>query len=166
MYIVVGHHGRDNQYVAVSMMNVACISITKGDVVHIPSELLRKPLVQAINVGEWSILGLFNIAVLGSSHLSGEVRPAKDGPDFVKRFCLVLVTVRLGYPITDVVLEVPITNEFLNLFLKHDTFLCSVADILVISIVFVLISFGAVSSQWVGPPEDAYLLGCQEDLFM
>ena len=126
---------------------MACISITEGDVVHFPSELLCRPLVQRVNIGERFVPGFLDIDVLGSSRLSGEVRSAKYGLEFVKRFCLVLVTVQLGPPVTDVVLEVPITNEFLDLILEHDTLLCGVADILVILAVLVLISFGAVSSQ-------------------
>ena len=93
------------------------------------------------------------------------MQSAKDGPDWAWKFCLVLVTTWLGSFVTDVVLEVPITDEFLNLILKHDTLLCSVAEILVIPVVLVLISFGAVSLQWIGPFEDARLLGCQEDIF-
>ena len=42
---------------------------------------------------------------------------------------------------------------------------CSVADILVIPVVLILISFGAVFSQWVRSLEDTCLFGCQEDLF-
>ena len=108
---------------------MACISITEGDVVHFPPELLRRPLVQTVNVGEQSVSGLSDIAVLGSSHLPSEVWPTKDGSDFARRFCLVLVITRLGSPIVDVVLEVSIADELLNLIFKHDALICSVADI-------------------------------------
>ena len=89
------------------------------------------------------------------------MQPTKDGPDFAEKFCLVLITAQPSSLVTDVVLEVLIADEFLDPILKHDVLLCGVADILVILAVFALISFGAVSSQWVWPLEDAYLLDCQ-----
>ena len=161
MYIVVGHHGRDDQCVAVRVVNMVCISITEGDVVHLPFELLRRPLVQTVNVGERSLPGFSDVAVLGSPRLFGEVRPTKDCFDFVKRFCLVLATMQLGSSVVDIVLEIPIADEFLNLILKHDTLLCNVVDTFVIPAVLALVSLGVASSQWVQPLEDACLLNCQ-----
>ena len=156
MYIVIGHHGRDDQCITVSVANVMHISITGSNVVHIPFELVCRPLVQTVNVGEQSVLGLSKVAISSSPRFSDEMRSSKDGPDFE----------RLGSPVTNVVLKVPIMDEFFALILKHDALLCGMADILEIPIVLVLISFGAISSQWVEPLVDPSLLGCQEDLLM
>ena len=75
---------------------MVCISITKGDAVHFPYELLRRLLVQIVNVGERSVPCLSDVAVLGSSRLFSEVWLPKNGSDFIRRFCLVLVITRLG----------------------------------------------------------------------
>ena len=84
--------------------------------------------------------------VLGSSRLSGEVQPAEDGLDFAKGSYLALVSARLSTFVMDITPEVPVTYDFRDLILDHDTLLSSMADILVISAILILISFGVVSS--------------------
>ena len=69
------------------------------------------------------------------------MQSAEDGLNFARRFYSILVVALLGSFVTDVILEVPIMDEFLDLILEHDAFLCGVADRLI------LISFGAISSQ-------------------
>ena len=92
--------------------------------------------------------------ILGPSHLSSKVWSVEDGPNFLRRFTLILVIL-----VMDIVPEVTITDEFLNLLFEHDALLCGVVDILVISIVLILISFGVVFSQQIRPLIDAYLFG-------
>ena len=77
----------------------------------------------------------------------------------MRRSYLALVSAQLGTSNTDVISEVPITNEYLDLILEHDVLLCGVIDILVIPEVLVLISFGVVSSQWIRSLVDACPLG-------
>ena len=48
-------------------------------------------------------------------------------------------------------------DEFLDLILKHDVLLCGMADILVIFIILILISFGVISSQRIRPLVDVCL---------
>ena len=56
-----------------------------------------------------------------------------------------LVLARLGAPVADVVLEVPLSDEFFNLILECDAFFCGVANVSMIVAVLVLVSFRAVS---------------------
>ena len=97
--------------------------------------------------------------VLGTSHLSSEVRSTKDGPDLSRRFCLTLVIARLGPSVTNVVPGVTVTDELLDLVFEHDALLCGMADIFVISAVLVLVSSRVVSSQLIRSLVDACLLG-------
>ena len=154
MYVVVGYHGLDDQCVSVRVVNMVCISFTEGDVVHLPSELLCRPLVQRVLICERFFLCFSNIVILDPSRLSGQVWSVEDGPNFLKRFTPILVIL-----VMDVVSEVTITDEFLNLLFEHDTLLCGVVEILVISIVLILISFGVVSSQQIRPLVDVCLFG-------
>ena len=126
---------------------MVCISVIESNVVHLSFQLLHRLLVQTMKVGEQSILSLLNIAVSGSFHFFGEVRSAKDGPNFARRFYRVLVIALLSSSVMDVVPEVPITDEFLDLILEHNALLCGVADILVTPTILILISFGVASSQ-------------------
>ena len=144
---------------------MVCISFTEGDVIHLPSRLLCRPLVHRVCVCEWSFPCFSNIAVLGSPYFFDEVRSAEDGPDLARRFHFVLVIARLGPSITDVVSEVPVMDEFLDLILKHDALLCGMSDILVISIILILVSFGAFSWQRIRPLIDVCLFCGQEYLF-
>ena len=52
-----------------------------------------------------------------------------------------LVVAKLGTSVADIILEVSFSNELLNLIIEHDALLCGVADILVLSAIFVLILF-------------------------
>ena len=108
-------------------------------------ELLCRPLIQRVNIGEWFVSGFSDIAVLGYLRLSGEVRSAKDGFDLTRRFSHILVIAWPGSSITNIIPEVPGRDELLDLVFEHDVLLCGVADILVISAVLVLVSFGVVS---------------------
>ena len=63
MYVVVGYHGLDDQCVAVRVANIVCNSITKGDVVRFPSELLCRPLVQRVNIGKQFVPGFPDIVI-------------------------------------------------------------------------------------------------------
>ena len=73
-----------------------------------------------------------------------------------------LVLARLGAPVTDIVLEVPFSNEFFDLILKCDAFFCGVANIWVISEVLVLVSFGVVSPHRIWSLVDSRVLCGQE----
>ena len=132
MYVVVGYHGLDDQCITVRVVYVACISVTEGDVIYLPSKLLYRPLVQGVSICERSFPVFSDITVLGSSLLPGEMWSTKDYPDLVRRLCLLLVIMRLSSSVTDIVLVVPITDEFLDLILKYDVLPSGVADVLVI----------------------------------
>ena len=66
---------------------------------------------------------------------------AEDSPSLERRSRLALVVALLGVSVADVISEVPFTDEFLNLILKHNALLGGVADVFVISTIFVLILF-------------------------
>ena len=87
------------------------------------------------------------------TRFSGEVRSAEDCLDFVWWLCLRCIILRLGPLVVNVVLEVPAANEFLNFILKCNAFFNSVTDVIMLSAIFVLIPFRAVSTQWVRPLE-------------
>ena len=91
------------------------------------------------------------------------MRPTEDGPNFTRRSYFALVSARLGAFFADVISEIPITDEFLDFILEHDALLCGMANILVISVILILISFGAISYQRIRSFVDAYLLGGQKD---
>ena len=144
MHVVVGYHGLDNQCIVVRMANVMRVSFTEGDIFRLTSSLFGRPLVERAHGCNRPFPGLSDVAILGSSRLPSEVWSIEDGFDFVGRSCLVLVLARLGAPVADVVLEVPISNE-LNLILQGDAFFFGVADISVVSVVLALVPFRAVS---------------------
>ena len=50
------------------------------------------------------------------------------------------VLVGLSAPVADVVLEIPLSDEFFNLVLEYDAFFSSVANILMILAVLILVS--------------------------
>ena len=146
--------------------NIVCISFTEDDVFHLPSKLLCKSLVQRVCVREWFYPCFSDIAVLGSLRLSSEVQLAKDGPDFTRRSYLTLVSARLSASVLNLILEVPISDEFLDLISEHDALLRCMADILVILIILIPIPFETISSQRIKPLVDACLLGGQEDFLI
>ena len=47
--------------------------------------------------------------------------------------------------VLDVVSEIPFTDEYFDLIFEHNALFSGVADIFVISVILVLVSFGAVS---------------------
>ena len=51
------------------------------------------------------------------------------------------VLVGPGAPVADIVLEVPLSDEFFDLVLKCDAFFSGMANILMVSVVLVLVSF-------------------------
>ena len=143
-------------------MNVTCVLSTEGDIVRLTSNLFGRLLVERASDHDRPFPGLSEVAVLGSSRFPSEVRSAEDSSDLVRRPCLVLVLTGLGSPVADVVLEVPLSNEFFNLILDCDAFFCGVANILVISALHVLVSFRAVSPQRIWSPVDFCVLCGQE----
>ena len=140
VHIVVGHHGLDDQRIAMLVTNMACVLFTKGDRVCLTSELFGR--LPAGRIGDWNrpFLGLFEVAVLGSPRFPSKMRSAEDSFDHTERFCLLSVLAGLGTPVADVVLEVPISDEFFNLILECDTFFDDVANISMVSAVLVLVS--------------------------
>ena len=65
----------------------------------------------------------------------------EDSSDHTRRFCLLSVLVGPGALVADIVLEVPLSDEFLDLVLKCDAFFGGMANILMVSVVLVLVSF-------------------------
>ena len=90
-------------------------------------------------------LCLFEVVVLSSSHFPSEVWPAKDSLDLVRRSGLTLVIVWLCAPVEDIIPEVSLSGEFFNLILECVALFHGVADISMVSAVFVLIPLRAVS---------------------
>ena len=112
MYVVVGHHGLDDQCITVWVTNVTCVLFTEGDIVRLSSDLFGKLLVGRARCRDQPFPGLSEVAILASLNFSGEVWFAEDSSDLVRRSCLVLVLAGLGAPVVDIVLEVPFSNEF------------------------------------------------------
>ena len=127
------------------MANVSCVSLTEGDIFRFTSSLLGMPLVERVHGRNWPFPGLSEVEVLRSSRLLGEVRSTEDGSDFVRRSYLALFLVWLSAPVADVVLEISLSDEFLNLVLEGNAFFCRVVDIPVVSVILVLIPLRAVS---------------------
>ena len=78
------------------MANVTYVSLTEGDIFRLTPSLLSRLLVGRAHDRNQPFPSLSEVAVLGSSHLLGEVRSAEDGSDFARRSCLALVLVGLG----------------------------------------------------------------------
>ena len=60
------------------VMDEVCITISKGDVISLPLELLCRSLVQVVDIGEQPIFYFPDIAILGLSCLPGEMRSTED----------------------------------------------------------------------------------------
>ena len=73
-----------------------------------------------------------------------------------------LVLAGLGALVADVVLEVLFSDEFFDLILDRNAFFCGVANISVISIVLVLVSFRTISPHRIRPLVDSRVLCGQE----
>ena len=139
MYIVIGYQGLDDQCVAVWVADTVGIFLTESDVIRFPYELLGRPLVRRVRGRNRSFLCFLEIAVLGSSCFPGEMWYSEDSSDLQMRSCLTLIVTQLGASIADIVSEVSFSDEFLDLILKHDALLRGMADVPVISTVFILI---------------------------
>ena len=111
---------------------MVCVPLTEGDIIHFPSELLGRLLVQRVRGHDRSFPCVSKIVVLGSLRLLGEVWPVEDGLDLAIRSYLTLVASQLGASVADVISEISFSYEFLNLILEHNALLCGVADILVV----------------------------------
>ena len=118
MYVVVGYHGLDNQCIVVQMANMTRVSFTEGDIFHLTSSLLGRPLVGRAHGRNRPFHGLSEVAVLGSSRLPGEIQSAEDGSDFARRSSFSLILIGLGAPVADVVLEVSSWMSFSILSLR------------------------------------------------
>ena len=164
MYVVVGYHGLENQCIVVRMANVTRFSFTEGDIFRLTSSLLGRLLVGRAHGRNLPFPSLSEVAILGSSHLPSEVWFAEDTFDFARRSCLVLVLAGLGAPIADIVLKVSLSDELLDLLLKGDVFFRGVADISVVSAVFALVSFRAISPHRIWSLVYACVLRGQEDI--
>ena len=68
------------------------------------------------------------------------MQSAEDSSDHTGRFYLLSILTGLGDPVADVVLEVPLSDEFFNLILECDKFFGGVANILMVLAVLVLVS--------------------------
>ena len=146
MYVVVGHHCRDDQSIAVEVVDKAYITFPESDVIGLPLELLYWPFVHTMNISEQSLLHLLDVAFLRLVHFSSKVGSAEDRLDFVSWFYFRSVVLRPSPHIVDVILEVPAADEFLDLILEGDALLNYMTDIFVKPTVFVLVPLGAVST--------------------
>ena len=124
--------------------------------------MLGRPLVRRAPCLNQPFPSLFEVAVLGSLRLPGEVRSTEDGFDFVRRSRLALVLMGLGAPVADVVLEVSLSDELLNLVFEGDAFFRGMADISVKLAVFIPVPLRAVSPHRIGSFIHACMLRGQE----
>ena len=87
---------------------------------------------------------------------------AEDSPDLARRPDLILVVLWPGTSVADIVPEVSLSDEFFDLILEHDALFSGVADISMISAVFVLIPLRVVSPHRIGSFVHARVLCGQE----
>ena len=66
--------------------------------------------------------------------------PAEDSSDYTGRFCLASILVGLGAPVVDVVLKVPLPDEFFDFILECDAFFGGVANVFMISSILAWVS--------------------------
>ena len=92
------------------------------------------------------------------------MRSLKICSNYVWGLSLRGVILRPSPSTTDIILEVPTTDELFNFILKCDTLLHGVTNVLVVSTIFALVSLGAVSTQRVRLLEHSSLLYCHEDV--
>ena len=145
MYIIVGHHGHDDQRIKVWVTNMMCVIFAEGDSVRLSFDLLGRSLIMRARNRDQPFPGLSEVAILGSSRFPGEVWSTEDSFDLARRSCLLLVLAGLGAPVADVVMEVPFLDAFFDLILERDAYFSGVVNVSVILAVLVLVSFGAVS---------------------
>ena len=83
--------------------------------------------------------------VLRPTPLPGKIRSTEDRLNLAWGFYFRFVILQLCPPIIDVILEVPVANDFLNLFFEGDALLNGVIDIFM-ELVVLVVSFGVVST--------------------
>ena len=83
MHILIGHHHLDNQSVTVGVVDKVCITFFENDVVILPLELLCRPLVHAVGIGDQPLLCLLDISFLRPTRFFEEVRSIEDCPNFM-----------------------------------------------------------------------------------
>ena len=83
---------------------------------------------------------------MGPSHFPSEVQSTEDNPDITRWSRLALIVVRFGTFVADVVFEIPFTDEFFDFILEYNALFGGVADIFLISVILVQVSFGVVPS--------------------
>ena len=162
VHVVVGHHGLDDQCITMWVMDMACVLFTEGDKVRLTSELFGRPSVRRACGRNWPFIGLSEVVVLGSPHFPGEVWSIEDSSDHTGRFCLLPILAGLDVPVADVVLKIPLSDEFFDLVLVCDAFFYGVANILVISVVLILVSLRVVSQHRIRSFVDSCVLCGQE----
>ena len=118
---------------------MTCVFFTEGDVLHFTPDLFGRLLIRRAHGRDRPFLCLSEVAVMSSSHFSGEVWPTEDSSDLARRLGLILVVLWPDTLVTDIVIEVSFSDEFFNLILELDAFFCSVVDISMKSVVFILI---------------------------
>ena len=118
-----------------------------------------------MDIGERPILRLPNVTLLQPTRFPGEVRTVEDRPDFAWGLCFRYIILQSFPLVIDVILELPTTNELLNLVFEGDALLGGVTDVFMEPTVLVLVPFGVVSMQRVRPLEYSRLLCCHEKIF-
>ena len=95
---------------------------------------------------------------------SGEVRFIEDHLDLVWGLCLKCIVLHPGPPVVNVVLEVPVAGELLDFILECNALFSGVTDVLVVSTIFIMIPFRAISTQRVRPLEYPSLFCSHKDV--
>ena len=111
-----------------------------------PFELLCRPLIHAVDIGEWLILHFLDVTILCPTRFPGEMRSTEDRPNLAWGFCFKSIILRPCPPVVDVILEVPMANELLDLIIEGDAFLNGLTDVLVEPTVLVLVPLLTVST--------------------
>ena len=155
MHVVVGHHGSNDQGVAMGLMDEVSITIAEGDVIIVPLEVFCRPLVQVVDISERSFPCFPGVAILGPKRLSNKMGSAKDSPNLAWGLYYRTVILRSCLPIVDIVMQVPAVNELLYLIFKGDTLFGGIVDISVESALLILVPLGAIPLQWVRPLENS-----------
>ena len=73
------------------VVNVVCVLITEGDIIHLPSKLLGRSIVRRVRIHERSFPCFSEIALLGPLRLPGEMQSTEDSPDLTRWSRLALV---------------------------------------------------------------------------
>ena len=113
-------------------MDEVCITFSESDVVIFPIELLCRPLVQVVDIGERPIPYFLDVAVLDLTHLPGEMRSAEDRPDLTWGFHFWSVILQSCPSVINIILEVPTMDELLYLIFEGDALLSGVIDVFMV----------------------------------